>query len=189
MKNLTLLITLSLVTMLSGCVGLFFAGAATTVNILTDPRTTQEIWDDNYIEAEVTGLIQKPPYRSKSRIVSSSFRGSVVLMGQAIEPGLLHSLEEDVAKIKGVKSVHDQVRIREPLSTAELSKDTWITTKVKSALVTNNDLSGVKIKVITENKEVFLFGYVSHQHADKATEIARNISGVTQVIRAFQYGD
>jgi osmotically-inducible protein OsmY len=189
MKNLTLLIILSLVIMLSGCVGLFIAGAATTANIITDPRSTEEIWDDNYIEAEVTGLIQKPPYRSKSRIVSNSFRGTVVLMGQAVEPKMLKSLEEDVAKIKGVKVVHDQVRIKEPLTTAELGKDSWITTKVKSALITSNELSGVKIKVITEDREVFLFGYVSHQHAEKASEIASNIAGVKQVIRAFQYGD
>lgn len=188
MKNLTLLITLSLVTMLSGCVGLFIAGAATTANILTDPRTTQEIWDDNYIEAEVTGLIQKPPYRSKSRIVSSSFRGTVVLMGQITDASLLGSLEENVGKIKGVKEIHDQVRIKQPLTTAELSKDTWITTKVKSSLMTDSELSGVKIKVITEDKEVFLFGYVTQQQAEKATDIARNIAGVKQVIRAFQYG-
>lgn len=189
MKNLALLVTLSLAVMLSGCVGLFIAGAATTVNLITDPRTTEEIWNDNYIEAEVTGLIKKPPYRGKSRIVSSSFRGSVVLMGQAAEPETLHALEQDVAKIKGVTQVHNQVRTKEALTTAELTKDTWITTKVKSALVTDNELNGVKIKVITEDREVFLFGYVSHAHAEKASQLARNVAGVKQVILAFQYGD
>ncbi|MFA1565770.1 hemolysin, partial [Vibrio kanaloae 5S-149] len=35
----------------------------------------------------------------------------------------------------------------------------------------------------------FLLGLVSREHADIATEVARNISGVKQVIRAFEYGD
>ncbi|MCR9702991.1 BON domain-containing protein, partial [Vibrio vulnificus] len=35
----------------------------------------------------------------------------------------------------------------------------------------------------------FLFGYVNSEQAEKATEIARNISGVKQVVRAFQYGE
>lgn len=189
MKNLTLLITLSLAVMLSGCVGLFIAGAATTVNIVTDPRSPQEIWDDNYIEAEVTGLIQKPPYRGKSRITSSSFRGSVVLMGQVIEPSMLVALESDIKNIKGVTQLHNQVRTKTPLTTAEISKDSWITTKVKSAVVTDKTLKGVKIKVITEDKEVFLFGYVTRVHGEKASELARNIAGVKQVILAFQYAD
>ncbi|CAH8242325.1 hypothetical protein VAEKB19_650001 [Vibrio aestuarianus] len=43
--------------------------------------------------------------------------------------------------------------------------------------------------MITEDREVFLLGYVSAEHAELATEIARNISGVKQVIKAFQYGE
>lgn len=154
MKNLTLLITLSLTIMLTGCVGLFIAGAATTANIITDPRSTQEIWDDNYIEAEITGLIRKPPYRGKTRVVSSSFRGQVVLMGQSKLPNFWY-IRKDVRHIKGVKSIHNQIRTRAPLDTEEIGQDSWITTKVKSALLTDKQLSGVKVKVITEDKEVF----------------------------------
>jgi osmotically-inducible protein OsmY len=34
-----------------------------------------------------------------------------------------------------------------------------------------------------------LLGYVSHQNGDIAAEAVRNISGVKQIIKAFQYGD
>jgi len=189
MKNLTLLITVSLVLMLSGCVGLFIAGTATTVNLVTDPRSTQEIWNDNYIESEITGIVKKPPYRGKTRITSSSFRGSVILMGQSPDENLISSLEKEVKTVKGVKDIYDQVRIKEPLSTGAISEDSWITAKVKSKLLTDHDLNGIKIKVITEDKEVFLLGYVTQKHAKRATEIARNISGVKKVIKAFQYDD
>lgn len=189
MKNLTLIITISLVLMLSGCVGLFIAGTATTVNLVTDPRTTQEIWDDNYIEAEITGIVKKPPYRSKTRISASSFRGSVILMGQSPDEALLESLEKDVREVKGVTNIYDQVRIKEPLTALAIGEDSVITTKVKTKLLTSNELSGVKVKVITEDKEVFLLGYVTHKHAEIATNIARNVSGVKKVIRAFQYDD
>ena len=62
-------------------------------------------------------------------------------------------------KIKGVKELHNQVKIQEPLSVGAISNDSWITTKVKSALLADSDLNGTKIKVITEAQEVFLFGY------------------------------
>jgi osmotically-inducible protein OsmY len=60
---------------------------------------------------------------------------------------------------------------------------------VKSALLAKSELNGVKVSVITEDNEVYLLGYVSREHADIAAEVARNISGVKQVIKAFQYGD
>ncbi len=34
-----------------------------------------------------------------------------------------------------------------------------------------------------------MFGYVTAQQGERATEISRNISGVKQVIKGFQYGD
>ncbi|WP_162047096.1 BON domain-containing protein [Vibrio taketomensis] len=173
----------------TGCVGLFVAGAATTVNIVTDTRTTKEIWNDNNIEFEVAGLTNKAPYQGNMRVNASSYRGIVVLMGQSNNEQLLNQFEQQARKVPGVQTIHNQVRIKQPLSLGEISHDSWITTKVKSALVTDDDLAGVKISVITEDREVFLLGYVSREHGHKAAEIARNISGVKQVIKAFQYGD
>jgi osmotically-inducible protein OsmY len=189
MKNIPLILGLTLILMLSGCAGLFIAGAASTANVVLDNRSTEIIWIDTNIEFEVSGLMNKPPYRGKARIVANSYRGIVVLMGQASSPELLASFEQDLHKIKDVKTIHNQVRIRNPLDVADISKDSWITTKVKSTLLTNEKLNGVKIKVITEDKEVFLLGYVSHQNGDIAAEAVRNISGVKQIIKAFQYGD
>ena len=173
----------------TGCVGLFVAGAATTVNVVTDNRTTKQIWNDNNIAFEVAGITNKDPYRGNVRISASAYNGVVVLMGQANTEQVLSQLEEQARKAPGVNQIHNQVRIKQPLSLGEISHDSWITTKVKSALLTNEALSTVKIKVITEDREVFLLGYVSRENADTAAEIARNISGVKQVIKAFQYGD
>lgn len=61
MKSIRLLILSGLLVTLSGCAGLFIAGAATTANIVIDPRSTQEIWQDNNVELEVAGLANKEP--------------------------------------------------------------------------------------------------------------------------------
>ncbi|EJK2114975.1 hemolysin [Vibrio navarrensis] len=175
--------------MLSGCAGLFIAGAATTANIVTDTRTTKEIWQDNNIEFEIAAIGNKAPYVGNVRIVASSYNGTVVLMGQASSAEERASFESQARNVKGVNVLHNQVRVKAPLGVSEISNDSWITTKVKSALLAESELNGVKVKVITEDKEVFLFGYVTEAQAKKATEIARNISGVKQVIRAFEYGN
>ncbi len=173
--------------LLSGCAGLFVAGAATTVTIVTDDRSTSEIWSDNNVEFEVAGLGNKPPFRGQSRVVANSFRGTVVLMGQASTQELSNEFEKQANTVKGVNIVHNQIRVKKPISLTTQSKDSWITTKVKSSLIADKALTDIKVKVITEDGEVFLFGYVTPEVADKASDIARNISGVKQVIKAFQY--
>ena len=193
MKSLTSmrlfkLISVSLLTLsLSGCAGIFIAGAATTANLVTDTRTTKQIWNDNNIEFEVAAITNKQPYRGNVRITASSYRGSVVLMGQATTDSERRAFENQAKEVAGVESIHNQVRVKEPLTISAISNDSWITTKVKSALLA--DLNGIKVKVITEDSEVFLLGLVSREHADIATEVARNVSGVKQVIRAFEYGE
>ncbi|CAH7016788.1 putative hemolysin [Vibrio chagasii] len=189
-KTLLKLISVSLLTLsLSSCAGIFIAGAATTANIVTDTRTTKEIWNDNNIEFEVAAITNKQPYRGSVRVTASSYRGSVVLMGQATTDAERRSFESQAKDVPGVDTIHNQIRVKEPLSVSAISKDSWITTKVKSALLANSELNGIKVKVITEDSEVFLLGLVSREHADIATEVARNISGVKQVIRAFEYGE
>ncbi|ABU69888.1 BON domain-containing protein [Vibrio campbellii] len=174
---------------MSGCAGLFIAGAATTANIVTDTRTTKEIWQDNNIEFEVAAIGNKAPFKGKARVVASSYNGTVVLMGQAPTQDLINEFENKAREVKGVKNIHNQIRQKEPLSVTQISNDSWITTKVKSALLTDSELNGVKVKVITEDSDVFLFGYVTPEQSERATEIARNISGVKQVVKGFQYGD
>ncbi|NYZ62949.1 BON domain-containing protein [Luteimonas sp. SJ-16] len=60
--------------------------------------------------------------------------------------------------------------------------DTWITTKVKSSLLADSDVSGLDIQVETVNGVVTLTGQVDQQmQIDEATRIAREIEGVTDV--------
>ncbi len=189
MQKLRLFIVPFIIILLSGCAGLFIAGAATAVYVVTDPRTPKELATDQDISLQAGALGNKKPYQFNVRVTATTFRGNVVLMGQAVSQDYKQSLESEVRKIKGVKVVYNQMKVKPLLSIAAISKDTWITTKVKSSLIADSELREVKIAVYTEDTEVFLTGAVSHYHADKAVEIARHVSGVGRVIKAFYYGD
>jgi osmotically-inducible protein OsmY len=170
---------------LSGCAGLFVAGAATTVNLVTDPRSSGEVLSDQEISLNATALGNKPPLQSHVRISTSTYRGKVLLMGQAETDAYRQQVSNQVRQIDGVKTIYNQMRVRPLLSVGEISKDVWITTKVKSALLADQKLREVKVSVYTEDGEVFLVGAVTPAQEDIAVEIARNISGVKQVIKAF----
>lgn len=185
MKKLRALGLALLAFQLSGCAGLFVAGAATTVNLVTDPRSSGELLKDQEISLNTTALGNKPPLQSHVRVSASTFRGKVLLMGQAESEAYKQQVSNQVGQIDGVKTIYNQMRVRPLLSVGEISKDVWITTKVKSALLADQQLREVKISVYTEDGEVFLVGAVTPAHADLAVDIARNVSGVKQVIKAF----
>lgn len=60
--------------------------------------------------------------------------------------------------------------------------DTWITTKVKASLLTNQDVPGLDLSVETVNGVVSLSGEVETQaEADRAVAVANEIEGVARV--------
>ena len=77
--------------------------------------------------------------------------------------------------------------IQGPTSSLTRTSDSWITAKVKSQMLANQDLKSGSIKVVTENGDVFLMGIVSRDQADIAVDIARQVSGVQKVVKIFQY--
>lgn len=72
-------------------------------------------------------------------------------------------------------------------STGEYLDDSIITTKVKTALFTDETVEGMDVSVETYKGVVQLSGFVeSQEDMDKAVEIASEVSGVKSVENALQ---
>ncbi|MDA9556367.1 BON domain-containing protein [Vibrio sp.] len=173
--------------LLQGCAGILVAGAATSATIVTDPRDSNQIWQDENVELTVTGIGNRVPFSHNVRVSSSAYDGTVVLMGQAPSKELMNEFVAQIQQLDGVETLHNKMKIKPTLSLSEVSRDTWITTKIKASYLKHSELSGVKIKVLTEDREVLLLGYASQDQAKIATEIASNTIGVKHVIRSFQH--
>ena len=85
-----------------------------------------------------------------------------------------------VAGITGCASDSDRRGVDQ---TGEVVSDSWITTKVKSDLAVENDVSATNIRVKTVDGIVTLSGKASSQaEADKAMQVAGQIKGVKSVV-------
>ena len=72
-------------------------------------------------------------------------------------------------------------------STGEVASDSWITTKVKSDLAVEKDVSATHIHVKTYNGVVTLSGYTKSQaESDRAVEITNKIEGVKSVVNNLE---
>ncbi|MCO6538851.1 MAG: divisome-associated lipoprotein YraP [Gilliamella sp.] len=189
MKKVSLIVMLiSCSLTLQGCVAAFIGiGAGATAKVATDPRTAGTQVDDTTLSSRMSMKIKNNgPFFIGSRIVTSAYGGNILLTGQANNEQV-EKAESLAYQVEGVKKVYNQIRIGEPVGAGTITNDTWITTQVKSQLVLDAKTKARKIKVVTENGEVFLIGIVTSEEGKAAAEIASKVRGVKKVITLYTY--
>ena len=173
--QLTLILSASLV-LLQGCAH--------------DRRSLGSFVDDSTIELRASGLANaNEELKQQVHVNVTSVNGIVLLTGEATTAELHDRLLNDIKAISGIRRITDEIRIAPPSSVGERTQDTWLTTKVKAKLLNTGDLDSNRVKVVTENKVVYLLGLVKQQEGDLATEAVRTISGVERVVKVFEYTD
>jgi osmotically-inducible protein OsmY len=186
MKFTRIIPALMIAALLQGCAAAVVAGA-TGAAAANDRRTIGAQIDDNTIEFKAGAAIDAMESLTDiARVVVKSVNGNLLVVGQAPNEYLRGLAVKALGKVEGVKKVHNQIKIGSVTTMSTQTVDTWITTKVKLKLLTEETVNSNNIAVLTENAEVYLMGLVTPDEADKAVEIARNISGVAKVIKVFE---
>lgn len=172
--------------LLAGCAALFLVGAAGGM-IVYDKRSLSMIEKDGRIFYVINSDIAKDPTFDHSRVVITSFNKVVLLLGQAPAASVKVAAEKIARKTPNVYRVYNQMTIGPNISLTQQSKDTWITSEIKSKMLTKKDLESGSIRVITEDSVVYLMGIVTPEQGDLAVSVARQVKGVQKVVKIFQY--
>lgn len=176
----------ALSTSLSGCVPLLIGGvAAGTTVVATDRRSVAEQAEDETIELKVSTELTRQ-FGDTARIQTTAYLNRVLLTGDAFSEKIKQQAGEIASKIQGVKSVANQVQVGPISSFADVTSDTWITSKVKATLATTNEVPSNTISVTTSHAVVYLMGLVTQREADLAAAAASRVSGVKRVEKYFQ---
>lgn len=188
MKQHLRLSTLAVIAMLSlsGCAAALVGATAIGIASATDSRTVGTQVDDQAIEIKVIAKLKGEERLNDTRIQVVSFNRSVLLLGQVPRAELAALAVRLTRDVEGVQRVHNELRTAPVISMKTISNDSWLTSKIKAKFVTDENVEANKIKVVTENGEVFLMGLVDRTMARKAIDIARNTNGVERVIDAFE---
>ena len=173
---------------LQGCAGIVIAGGATAGAMANDRRTSGAYVDDETIEWKIIDVLyQDEQIDQQTHLNATSYNGIVLLTGEIPNEEMRVKIGEKIRSVQGVRQLHDETSIAAPSSMMSRSGDTWITSKVKTAMLTGDTDMGVRTKVVTDKGVVYLMGIVSPQEADKLTDIARRVDGVQKVVKVFEY--
>ncbi|PHM62914.1 division/outer membrane stress-associated lipid-binding lipoprotein [Xenorhabdus ishibashii] len=189
MRLFSLLLVCFSAMLLQGCIGAAVVGsAAIATKAGSDPRTIGQQVDDTTLEARVSNAISKDPQiKAQARVVVTVYQGKILLTGQSPNTALAERAKQIASKVEGTDVVYNEIRQGNPVTLSTASTDTWLTTKVRSKILTSDAVKSSSIKVVTENGEVFLFGIVTQQEGAAAAKIASETSGVKRVTTAFTY--
>ena len=159
------------------------AGAATL-----DRRTTGTIIEDQAIEFKTYRIIAADKELDKQTHINiTSYNTAVLVTGESPLDEMREKIISIVSGVEKVTHVYDEITIAAPSSMVSRSSDTYITTKVKAKLFADKILSGLIIKVVTENGIVYLMGLITREESEIATNIARGTGGVQKVVKLFKY--
>lgn len=172
--------------LLSACVAGMMAGSATGA-LVYDGRGLRVLERDARIFHLINKAIVSDLRFRHSKIDVTSFSQAVLLVGQTPAASLRVLAEKIARKTPYVLRVYNEITIEPPISLAKRSKDVWISTAVRQAMIMRKGLESGSIHIVTENGVVYLMGLVSREQAYHATDVARQITGVKRVVKVFRY--
>ena len=171
--------------LLSACAPLLLGGMAGTVVVATDRRTSGIQLEDEEIELRAASRIREM-FGDIVHVNVNSFNLQVLLTGEVPTDRDRQAVYKIVSEVENVRKILNEVVIGPVSSYADRSHDVLLSSKVKAGIIDAKDLMVNTFKIIAEHDNIYLMGRVTPNEANRATEIARNVGGVKQVVRVFQ---
>ena len=185
LKHTKLLFIAFILLQLLGCAAAIIGGGAIGIDTVADRRTPGMIAEDTTIELKAFSAIQNFEEEISSSVVS--YNGHILILGQVQNQEIKTKIENKVKEITNVKSVTNELTVSPIATISSRAEDTLITSNVKARFFKENKVSAFHVKVITENKIVYLMGILTEKEAKDAEDIAKNSNKVTKVIKLFEY--
>jgi osmotically-inducible protein OsmY len=173
---------------LQACSPAFMAGSVTSTAINGDNRPIGVMYDDQAIDTKIlTDFSADNKLSGHSDLSSSTYNHKVLLVGYVTSPSLKIHAAHIAWSIKDVKYVYNYIHVKKPIPNSTYAEDTWLTTKVRSALLTQKGLKSAAIKVVTYNHVVYLFGIILPSQKNLAVSTVKHVAGVKGVVNLFEY--
>ena len=186
MKNNLLFIFL-IFFILTGCVGVSSKGIfGTGVSIATDPRTIGTQIDDSIMQKNLSTrilLINKNYFLSvKTKVLD----GRIFLTGKVDDPEEKLKLTKLAWETAGVRSVRNDIKIKEEFNFKQSAKDILISSQLRTALILNKEIKATNYQIDTYKKKIYIYGIaLSSEEKDLVMKEAKEILDVEDVIASI----
>tara|TARA_B100001741_G_scaffold284361_1_gene259872 strand:+ start:391 stop:984 length:594 start_codon:yes stop_codon:yes gene_type:complete len=172
---------------LFGCVGVSSTGIfGTGVSVAIDPRSIGTQIDDSIMQKNLTTRIilldKKYLLSTKTKVLD----GRIFLTGKVDDPEDKLKLTKLAWETDGVRSVRNDIKIKEDFNFKQSAQDIFITTQLRTALITNKKIKASNYQIDTYKKKIYIYGIaISSEEKDLVVQEAKNISDIKDVIASI----
>ena len=186
MKNkIVLILFLSL--FLNGCIGVSSTGIfGTGVSIAMDPRSVGTQIDDSVMQKNVAARLV---LRDKNYLLSVKTKvldGRIFITGKVDNPEEKLQITKLAWETKGVRSVRNDIKIKENFNFKQSAKDLLITSQLRTALMFNKEIKASNYQIDTYKKKIFIYGIsLTSEEREKVINEAKEILDVKDVVASI----
>ena len=186
MKNRLILISLIFL-FFTGCVGTASKGIfGTGVSVAFDPRSIGTQIDDSVMQKN---LLARLILRDKNYILSISTKvldGRIFLTGKIDNPEEKLQITKLAWETKGVRSVKNDIKVKEEFNFKQSAKDLLITSQLRTALIFNKKIKTTNYQIDTYKKKIFIYGIsLTAEERKEVINEAKEIMDVEDVIASI----
>ena len=173
--------------LVSSCIGTSSSGVfGTGVSVAFDPRSIGTQIDDSIMQKNLTARLV---LREKSYLLSIKTKvldGRIFLTGKVEEPEEKLQITKLAWETKGVRSVKNDIKIKEEFNFKQSAKDLLITSQLRTALIFNKEIKATNYQIDTYKKKIFIYGIsLTAEERKKVINEAKEILDVEDVIASI----
>ena len=179
MKSRIFLISLIFL-IFTGCIGISSKGIfGTGVSVALDPRSLGTQIDDSVMQKNLTARLA---LRDKIYLLSVSTKvldGRIFLTGKVEDPEEKLQITKLAWETKGVRSVKNDIKLKEDFNFKQSAKDLLITSQLRTALIFNKKIKATNYQIDTYKKKIFIYGI--SLTGDEKKEVISEAKGILDV--------
>jgi osmotically-inducible protein OsmY len=182
------IVILFLITLfLSGCAGVASKGIfGTGVSVAFDPRSVGTQVDDSIMQKNLSARILLEDKKYLLSINSKVLDGRIFLTGKVDNPEEKLKLTKMAWETDGVRSVRNDIKIKEEFNFQQSAKDVLITSQLRAALIFNKNIKATNYQIDTYKKKVYVYGIsITKEEKDEVIKEAKEILDVEDVIASI----
>ena len=186
MRNkILLLLFISLV--LSGCVGVASKGIfGTGVSVAFDPRTVGTQVDDSIMQKNLAARVLLMDKKYLLSVKTKVLDGRIFLTGKVDNPEEKLKLTKLAWETSGVRSVRNDIKIKEEFNFQQSAKDVLITSQLRTAMIFNKKIKASNYQIDTYKKKIYVYGIaLTSDERDLVVKEAEEILDVEDVIASI----
>ena len=187
MRSKNFYFCLILLIFLNNCSGTSSKGLfGTGVSLAIDPRSLGTQIDDSIMEKNLTTRLTMVEKKYFLSVKTKVLDGRIFITGKVDNPEEKLKITKIAWETSGVRSVRNDIKIKEKFNFKQSAKDTLITSQLRAALIVNKNIKSGNYQIDTYKKNIYIYGIARNRdELEIVVEEANSILDVNKVIASI----